>query len=135
VINGFGISISVSISQHNSIIEEYEGSLLIWAWLTRIYKSTEQFPKQELYSLTNQVQRAAVSVPANIAEGCGKDSDAELKRYFSIAMGSASELEYLLLLAHDLGYLRTETYQIIQNDLVETRKMLNAFIQKLKANR
>ena len=99
-----------------------------------IYKSTEQFPKQELYSLTNQVQRAAVSVPANIAEGCGKDSDAELKRYFSIAMGSASELEYLLLLAHDLGYLRTETYQIIQNDLVETRKMLNAFIQKLKAN-
>ena len=100
-----------------------------------IYKSTEQFPKQELYSLTNQVQRAAVSVPANIAEGCGKDSDAELKRYFSIAMGSASELEYLLLLAHDLGYLGTETYQIIQNDLVEMRKMLNAFIQKLKANR
>jgi four helix bundle protein len=51
-----------------------------------IYKSTEQFPKQELYSLTNQIQRAAVSIPANIAEGCGKDSDAELKRYFSIAM-------------------------------------------------
>lgn len=100
-----------------------------------IYKSTEQFPKQELYSLTNQVQRAAVSVPANIAEGCGKDSDAELKRYFSIAMGSASELEYLLLLAHDLGYLQTDIYQHIQNDLVETRKMLNAFIQKLKANR
>lgn len=99
-----------------------------------IYKSTEQFPKQELYSLTNQVQRAAVSVPANIAEGCGKDSDAELKRYFSIAMGSASELEYLLLLAHDLGYLQTDIYQHIQNDLVETRKMLNAFIQKLKAN-
>lgn len=100
-----------------------------------IYKSTEQFPKQELYSLTNQVQRAAVSVPANIAEGCGKDSDAELKRYFSIAMGSASELEYLLLLAHDLGYLQTDIYQHIQNDLIETRKMLNAFIQKLKANR
>ncbi len=100
-----------------------------------IYKSTEQFPKQELYSLTNQVQRAAVSVPANIAEGCGKDSDAELKRYFSIAMGSASELEYLLLLAHDLGYLQTDIYQHIQNDLVETRKMLNAFIQKLKASR
>jgi four helix bundle protein len=100
-----------------------------------IYKSTEQFPKQELYSLTNQIQRAAVSIPANIAEGCGKDSDAELKRYFSIAMGSSSELEYLLLLAQDLGYLQPSTYQSMQNDLVETRKMLNAFIQKLKANR
>ncbi len=100
-----------------------------------IYKSTEQFPKQELYSLTNQIQRAAVSVPANIAEGCGKDSEAELKRYFVIAMGSASELEYLLLLACELGYLQPNTYQSIQNDLVEMRKMLNSFIQKLKADR
>ncbi|MBI1854633.1 MAG: four helix bundle protein, partial [Chloroflexi bacterium] len=64
-----------------------------------IYKATEQFPKQELYALTNQIQRAAVSVPANIAEGCGKNTDAELARYFQIAMGSSSELEYLLLLA------------------------------------
>jgi four helix bundle protein len=84
-------------------------SLKVWekshALTLAIYKATEGFPKQELYSLTNQIQRAAVSIPANIAEGCGKDSDAELKSYFTIAMGSASELEYLLLLAHDLGYL------------------------------
>lgn len=100
-----------------------------------IYKSTEQFPKQELYSLTNQIQRATVSIPANTAEGCGKDSDAELKCYFSIAMGSSSELEYLLLLARDLGYLHAGIYQFIQNNLVEIRKKLNAFIQKLKANR
>lgn len=100
-----------------------------------VYKATEQFPKQELYALTNQIQRSAVSIPANIAEGCGKDSEAELKRYFSIAMGSASELECLLLLARDLGYLPASSYQPIQSDLVETRKMLNAFIQKLKANR
>src|SRR5574338_1532710 len=107
-------------------------SLKVWekahALTLEIYKSTEYFPKQELYSLTNQVQRAAVSIPANIAEGCGKDSDAELKRYFTIAMGSASELEYLLLLAHDLGYLTTDIYQPMTKDLVETRKMLNAFI-------
>jgi four helix bundle protein len=113
-------------------------SLKVWekahALTLAIYKSTERFPKQELYSLTNQIQRAAVSIPANIAEGCGKDSDAELKRYFTIAMGSASELEYLLLLAHDLGYLQENIYQSMQNDLVETRKMLNAFIQKLKAS-
>jgi len=114
-------------------------SLKVWekahALTLAVYKSTEQFPKQELYSLTNQMQRAAVSIPANIAEGCGKDSDAELKRYFLIAMGSASELEYLLMLACDLGYLQSNIYQSIQNDLVEMRKMLNSFIQKLKANR
>ena len=99
-----------------------------------IYKSTEQFPKHELYSLTNQMQRAAVSIPANIAEGCGKDSDAELKRYFLIAMGSSSELEYLLLLANDLRYLPENIYQPMQNESIETRKMLNSFIQKLKSN-
>lgn len=99
-----------------------------------IYKATATFPKQEMYSLTNQIQRAAVSIPANIAEGCGKDSDAELKRYFQIAMGSSSELEYLLLLAHDLGYLSGEPYQPLHNELVEVRRMMNAFIQRLKAN-
>ncbi len=97
-----------------------------------IYKATELFPKQEMYGLTSQIQRAAVSIPTNIAEGCGKDSDAELKRYFLIAMGSSSELEYLLLLAHDLGYLVDDSYQEKYIALVEIRKMLNAFIQKLK---
>jgi len=114
-------------------------SLKVWekahALTLMIYKSTEEFPKQELYALTNQIQRAAVSIPANIAEGCGKDSDAELKRYFSIAMGSSSELEYLILLAHDLGYLQQAAYQSMENDLIEIRKMLNAFIQKLKTSR
>ena len=97
-----------------------------------IYKATKNFPKQELYALTNQIQRAAVSVPTNIAEGCGRDSDAELKRFFVIAMGSASEVEYLLLLARDLNYLSEEKHQTLTADLVEVRRMLNAFIQKLK---
>ncbi len=87
-----------------------------------------------MYSLTNQIQRAAVSIPTNIAEGCGKDSDAELSRYFKIAMGSSSELEYLLLLARDLNYLIGDEYEHLQNDLVEIRKMLNAFLQRLKAS-
>ncbi|MBN1451011.1 MAG: four helix bundle protein [Anaerolineales bacterium] len=100
-----------------------------------IYKETQSFPKNELYGITSQIQRAAVSVPTNLAEGCGKDSDAELGRYFKIAMGSSSELEYLLLLAHDLGYLADYQYNQLQTALVEVRKMLNAFIQKLKANR
>ena len=100
-----------------------------------IYKATKPFPKNELYGITSQLQRAAVSVPTNIAEGCGKDSDAELGRYFKIAMGSSSELEYLLLLAHDLSYITDDQYNNLQNNLVEVRKMLNAFIQRLKANR
>ena len=114
-------------------------TLKVWekahALTLAIYKETEKFPKQELYALTSQIQRAAVSIPTNIAEGCGKDSDAELKRYFVIAMGSASELEYVLLLTDDIGYLQTDIYQSMTKDLVEIRKMLNAFIQKLKANR
>lgn len=99
-----------------------------------VYKVTETFPKHELYGLTSQIQRAAVSIPTNIAEGCGKDSDAELKRYFLIAMGSASELEYLLLLARDLKYLPDENHQTLNADLTEVRRMLNAFIQTLKAS-
>ena len=99
-----------------------------------VYKVTQKFPKHELYALTSQIQRAAASIPTNIAEGCGKDSDAELKRYFVIAMGSSSELEYLLLLARDLKYLPEDEYQILNNDLTEVRRMLNAFIQKLKTS-
>ncbi len=68
-----------------------------------IYQATGAFPREELYGLTSQIRRAAASIPANIAEGCGKDTETELARYMQISMGSASELEYHLLLAHDLG--------------------------------
>lgn len=112
-------------------------TLKVWekahALVLEIYKSTGSFPRQEIYGVTSQMRRAAVSIPANIAEGCGKDSDAELKRYFLIAMGSASELEYLFVLAVDLSYFPRDSYESLQVRLVETRKMLNAFIQNLKA--
>ena len=114
-------------------------TLKVWekshALVLAIYKETQIFPKNELYGITSQIQRAAVSVPTNIAEGCGKDSDADFGRYLKIAMGSSSELEYLLMLAHDLGYVKDESYNHLHINLVEVRKMLNAFIQKLKANR
>jgi four helix bundle protein len=113
-------------------------SLKVWekahGLTLKIYKVTEAFPKHEIYGVTSQIRRATVSIPTNIAEGCGKDSDAELKRYCLIAMGSSSELEYLLLLANDLGYLQEDNYQELQNIIIETRKMLNAFIQKLKTD-
>lgn len=87
-----------------------------------------------MYSLTNQIQRAAVSIPANIAEGCGKNGDADFARYLQIAVGSASELEYLLLLSHDLCYLEDATYQNLISDLVEVRQMLNALMHRVKNN-
>jgi four helix bundle protein len=97
-----------------------------------VYKATIGFPKDEQYGLTSQIRRASASIPANIAEGCGRSSDAELARYLQIAMGSASELEYHLLLAHDLGYLSTSDYESLSSTTVEVKKMLASFIQKLR---
>jgi four helix bundle protein len=101
----------------------------------QIYRVTEHFPREELYGLTSQMRRACSSIPTNIAEGCGRDGDAELARFFQIAMGSASEFEYQLLLARDLELLSVTDYDVLVTELVEIKKMLNAFIQKLRANR
>lgn len=74
-----------------------------------VYAAVAPFPKDEPYGLTSQVKRSASSIPANIAEGCGRDRDTELARFLEIAMGSASEREYHLQLAHDLGFLTPRT--------------------------
>jgi four helix bundle protein len=98
------------------------------------YRITVSFPKEEMFGLTSQIRRASSSIPANIAEGCGRDSEAELKRFLQIAMGSASELEYHLLLAHDLGYISQEDYKRLEQNATEVKRMLTGFIQKLKAD-
>ena len=114
-------------------------SLQVWArahqLALNIYEITDSYPKSETYGLTSQIRRSAISIPTNIAEGCGKDSPAEFVRYLIISMGSASELEYLLLLSYDLDYLSCEKYQMLVNDLIEVRKMLNAYTQKVKITR
>lgn len=97
-----------------------------------VYKATANFPKDELYGLTSQIRRSASSIPANLTEGCGRDGDAELARFSIISMGSPSELEYHLLLAHDLNFFDDATYNELNNDLNEVRRMLNVFIQRLK---
>jgi four helix bundle protein len=99
------------------------------------YKASASFPKEEMYGLTSQIRRAAASIPANIAEGCGRSSDAELGRFLQIAMGSASELEYHLLLTRDLSLLAVEKHSELFHEVCEIKRMLAAFIQKLNADR
>lgn len=103
----------------------------------KVYKVTKPFPREEIYGLTSHIRRAAASVPTNIAEGCGRNTDAELARFMEIASGSASELDYLLLLATDLGLLAEDSYNELLTELIEIRKMLTTFIKTVRktANR
>jgi four helix bundle protein len=100
-----------------------------------VYHATATFPKDELYGLTSQIRRACASIPANIAEGCGRDGDAEFARFLRIARGSASELDYHLLLARDLNFLGEAVYKQLEIGLSEVKRMLNTFIQRLKVDR
>lgn len=97
-----------------------------------IYRVTEAFPKQELFGLTSQIRRAAASIPTNIAEGCGRDGDAELGRFLSIAKGSTSEVEYLLQLARDLNYIEPTTGERLTVQTIEVRKMLYGLHKSLE---
>jgi four helix bundle protein len=100
-----------------------------------VYNCTSTFPRKEVFGLTNQMRRAAVSIPSNIAEGCGRGSDAELGRFLQIAMGSASELEYQIILSNDLKYLKKEAYNKLTDKIIEIKKMLSSLIKKLNADR
>jgi len=100
----------------------------------KVYKTTSTFPREELYGLTSQIRRASASIPTNIAEGCGRSRDTELARFLEIAMGSAWELEYLLLLSHDLKLLQSPDSKELMDDIVEIKRMLTSFFQKLKAD-
>ena len=96
-----------------------------------IYRRTQGFPAEERFGLTAQLRKAAVSVPSNIAEGCGRDSERDFARFLSIAAGSASEAEYQLLLARDLGYLQQKAHLQLDEQINEVKRMLNSFIQTL----
>ncbi len=98
----------------------------------RMYRETARWPRHELFGLTSQTRRAVVSVPANIAEGCGRNSDAELARHARNSLGSASELSYYLILAHDLEYMEPVTRDDLQGSLAEVRRML-ASLERVSA--
>ncbi len=99
-----------------------------------LYKATLGFPREEIYGLTSQIRRASASIPANIAEGCGRKGEAEFARFLQIAMGSASELEYHLLLSHDLKLLKAMDYEQLSSAVIEVKRMLTGLIKTLKAD-
>lgn len=99
----------------------------------KIYKITSTFPKDELFGLVSQMRRATASIPTNIAEGAGRETQKEFARFIHIASGSASEVEYHLLLAHELGYISPEKYAPLEKDITEIKRMLYGFGKALKS--
>jgi four helix bundle protein len=99
------------------------------------YAATAGFPKQEMFGLVSQIRRASVSIPANIAEGCGRRGNGEFHRFLSIAMGSASELEYELLLARDLGFLLPNVHGKMHASVTEVKRMLAPLLRKVDSER
>jgi four helix bundle protein len=97
-----------------------------------VYGVTRGFPREEMFGLTSQLRRASASIPANIAEGCGRNSDGELARFLVIAMGSANELDYHLLLAHDLGYLQSGQHEKLAAEAQAITRMLATLIDRLR---
>ena len=93
---------------------------------------SQRFPREEMYGITSQLRRAAVSIGANLAEGCGRRTSSELARFVRIAMGSASELDYHLLLCRDLGFMSRDDFNSSAAKLTEVRKMLTSFLQSVE---
>jgi len=99
-----------------------------------VYRDTRGFPKAELYGMTSQLRRAAASVPTNIAEGRGRRSDGDFVRFLSIAMGSASELDYLILLSRDLNLMNEMPADALAGSATELKRMLASLIRKVEAD-
>jgi four helix bundle protein len=99
-----------------------------------VYKASKSFPRDEIYGLTSQMRRASVSIGANIAEGACRKGDVDFARFLQMAAGSASEVEYHLLLARDLNLLEASDYQRLSEGAVEVKRMLASLMQKLRAD-
>ncbi len=97
-----------------------------------VYRETRKFPREELYGLTSQIRRSAVSVPSNIVEGCARNSQTEYVRFLDIAYGSLKELRYQVDLSNRLGFFGSHDVQGLQSRIIETEKVLNALIRSLR---
>ena len=96
-----------------------------------IYLASNQFPRDELFALTNQLRRATSSIGANIAEGCGRSSQKEFHFFLSVAIGSASEVEYFLLLAKDLNYVSKNDYEKLNEQVNEVKRKLISLLKRV----
>jgi len=107
--------------------------LILWQksvdFVVEVYKLTNSFPKEEIYGLTSQIRRSAVSISSNIAEGYGRHSDKELVRFLFISLGSASEIETQLLISQRLKFLDNESFEKLNRDILEIIRMLSALIK------
>lgn len=99
-----------------------------------VYKDTRNYPKYELYGLTSQIRRSAISISSNIAEGAGRNSDKDFSRFLNISYGSSFELETQLIISKELNYLDDTSFNKLNDDLSEIQKMLYSFIKKLSEN-
>lgn len=110
--------------------------LVVWERSHRLtlalYRATDRFPKSEMFGLVSQIRRAGASIPTNLAEGCGRWGDGDMGRFLQIAMGSASELDYLLRLGKDLDYFQPSEYQLLGAELSDIRRMLTALYKRVR---
>ncbi|MCB0013174.1 MAG: four helix bundle protein [Anaerolineales bacterium] len=111
-------------------------TLIVWQMahqmVLAVYEVIKGLPREERFAIADQLRRAAVSVPTNIAEGCGQLSRNQFARFLQISIASASETEYLLLLCRDLNYLPDDQYAKLHQQLTQIRKMLTKLVKKLQ---
>jgi four helix bundle protein len=127
-----------NVDKLNSLSMKNFRDLKVWQkahqLVLRIYQTTKLFPREEVYHLTNQLRRASASVPTNLAEGCGRSTQKDFAHYIQNAFGSAQEVEYLILLSHELGYLSVQEHTTLDRDLNEVKAMLHGLLVKVRKN-
>ena len=111
--------------------KKYDIWKLSHVFTLKIYETTKLFPKDELYGIVSQIRRASSSVPTNISEGCGRTSDAEFNRFLTIALGSASEVEYLIILSKDLNYIDENSFTELNQEINTIKRKIYTLKQKL----
>ena len=120
----------------NTIFMKNYKKLIVWqkahALAVGLYKETSGFPKAEQFNLTSQLRRAATSIPANVAEGCGKYTELDFARFLQISLGSSNEVEYLTFLSRELGYIKEEEYRNLDSKVNEVKAMLISLITKIR---
>ena len=116
------------MATHKELIVWQKGIQLV----KEVYQLTQSFPKEEVFGLTSQIRRCAVSIPSNIAEGCARRSDKELIQFLHIALGSAAELETQLIISKELSYLTDESFNTISSLNNEIIRLLSALLNRIK---